>query len=311
MNLITGATSFVGRAVVSCLAVERREVRCLLRPSQREQQLTRGVPFSSISASMSDLPALRTSMQGVKAVVHLTGEEDLDHGETLRTHVEDTANLITAAQEAGVSRFIYLSRLGANRTSAYPLFRARGEAEAALRESRLDFTILQAPVIYGQEDASTNALVMLAKMMPFFLPIPDVGMSRFQPLWVVDLAACILAALDRDDLVGQTIPLGGPEHFTLEQMVAQVLAAAGLRRRLVRVPIPLIRAAVVSFDALLPRNPVPPWWLDLLIVGSATELGVIPRTFRFEPCRLSQCLDYLRYRRPWRRDLLRLVFDRL
>ncbi len=311
MILITGATGFVGRAVVHRLAAERREMRCLLRPSQREQQLTTGIPFSTVSASMSDLPALRTAMQDVTAVVNLTGEEDLDREGTLRTYAEDTVNLITAAQEAGVHRFICLSRLGADRASAYPLFRARGEAETAVRESGLDATILQTSIIYGPEDISTNVLVMLAKVIPFVLPIPETGLSRFQPLWVMDLAKCIVATLDRNDLIGQTIPLGGPEHFTLEQMVAEVLAAAGMRRRLVHVRMPLMQGGVALFDALLPRNPMPSWWLDLLTVGSATDLVTIPRHFGFEPARFAQCLDYMRRKRPWRRDLARLILGRL
>jgi len=260
---------------------------------------------------MSDLPALRTAMQDVTAVVHLTGEEDLDRAATLHTYVEDTINLITAAQETGVSRFICLSRPGADRASAYPLFRARGEAEATVRESGLDTTILQTSVIYGPEDISTNVLVMLAKVIPFVLPVPDTGLSRFQPLWVMDLAKCIVATLDRDDLIGQTIPLGGPEHFTLEQMVAEVLAAAGIRRRLVHVSMPLTQSTLTFFDALLPRNPTPLWWLDLLTVGSATDLVTIPRHFGFEPARLAQCLDYMRRKRPWRRDLARLILGRL
>jgi uncharacterized protein YbjT (DUF2867 family) len=310
MILITGATSFVGRATVSRLVAERRDVRCLLRPSQRKQRLATGVLFSTVSASMNDMPALRTAMQEVTAIVHLTGEEDLDREGTLRSHVEDTVQLITAAQEADVRRFIYLSRLGADRASAYPLYRARGEVEAAVRESGLDVTILQAPVIYGSEDISTNVLVMLAKMSPLLLPIPTSGLSRFQPLWVVDLTTCILATLARDDLIGQTIPLGGPEHFTLEQMVREILTAAGLRRRLVRVRTPLMQTAVALFDALLPRSPAPRWWLDLVTVGGATDLVTIPRHFGFEPCRFSQCLDYLRRKRAWRRDLVRLILDR-
>lgn len=309
MILVTGATNFVGRAVVGRLAEARREIRCLLQPSRHEQRLPMGVTFSTASSSLSDLTGLRAAMRDVEAVVHLTREEDPHEVGALEDHAQGTANVVQAAREAGVPRFIYLSRLGANQASAYPLFRAKGQAEIAVQESGLDYTILQAAIIYGQEDALTNMLVMLAKMMPLLLPIPGTGMVRFQPLWVEDLATCVAATLDRGDLVGRTIPLGGPEHFTLEQMVAQVMEAAGVRRRLFRLGMPLMRAGIGILDGLVVRDPTPSWWLDLAAVGSATALGVIPRHFAFEPSRFARRLTYLRHKRPWRRDFIRYVMD--
>ncbi len=310
MILISDATTFVGRALVRRLVINQREVRCLLRASRREQQLPTGLLFSTVSASMDDLPALRSAMQGVTAIVHLAGEFDLEQGGTLHTHAENTVNLVAAARETGVRRFIYVSRLGADRTSAYPLFRVLGEAEAAVRESGLDCTVLQTAITYGPDDTFVNLLVMLAKTIPHLLPIPDPGLARFQPLWIIDLVRCIEATLGRDDLIGQVVPLGGPEHFTFEQLVMQVLAAAGVRRRIVRVRTPLIRGAITLCDTLLPRTPTPPWWLDLLAVGSATNLVTVQRHFDFEPCRLADCLDYLGHKRPWRRELLRFALRR-
>ncbi len=308
MILITGATSFIGRAVVRRLAAEPGQVRCLLRPSRREQQLPGGVTFSTISASMADLPTLRTAMQDVTAIIHLAGEEDIQQGK-LNSHPETTANLIAAAQETGVRRLVYLSRLGADRSSAYPIFRIAGEVETALRESELDYTILQSAIVYGPQDQFINVLVMLAKTIPFVLPIPESGLSRFQPLWIGDLTTCILKTLHQDKLIGRTITLGGPEHFTFEQMMKEVLTAAGTRRRLIRVRMPLMRWAIDLCDALLPSTPTPHWWLDLLTVGGATDLMTIPRHFGFEPHRLADCLGYLSHRRPWRRELLHLVLS--
>jgi NADH dehydrogenase len=183
-----------------------------------------------------------------------------------------------------------------------------GEAEAVVRESEMDYTILRSAITYGPEDAFISVLAMLTKAVPFVLPILDVGMARFQPLWIDDLVSCIVATLSRDDLIGQTIPLGGSEHFMLEQMVTQVLAAVGVQRRLVRVSMPLAQGIIGLFDALLPHTPVPPRWLDVLAVGSATELGVIPRQFGFEPTRFAQGLEYLGQKRPWRRNLVRFIF---
>jgi NADH dehydrogenase len=310
MILITGATSFVGRAVIQRLACAECPIACLLRPSRREQTLPTGISACAVSASMHDLPALRTAMQKVTAIVHLSGEEDIDYNDKLQGHVEDTANLLAAAQEAGVRRIVYLSRLGADRSSAYPIYHTFGEVETMIRASDLDYTILQAPIVYGPGDHFTTTLVMLAKMIPLALPIPAAGMARFQPLGVADLSMCILRTLEQERLVRQTIPLGGPEHFTFEQMVTEVLTAANVQKRLLKTRVPFIEWEIAIAHALLPRNPTPYWWLDLLATGCATDLMTVPRHFDFEPVRLADNLDYLRQKRPWRRDFLRFILRR-
>jgi len=307
MILITDATSFIGRAIARRLAAEGRQVRCLLRPSRRELRLPAGIPFSTVSASMDDLPALRTSLQDVTAVVHLIGEDTFGSERKLDSHPQETANLMSAMRETDVRRLVYLSRMGAEPASAFPLFRTRGQVETIVRDSGLDFTILQPSVTFGPEDVFTNVIAMLAKVVPFALPIPDPGMSRFQPLWIDDLATCVSSALDRGDLVEETIPLGGPEHFTLEQIVTEVLAALGIRRRTLHVRMPLAQGASGAFDLLLPRNPLPQWLLEIITFGSAGDLSTIPRCFGFDPSRFTNCLDYLRGKRPWRRDFIRFV----
>ncbi len=289
---------------------ESREVRCLLRPSRREQSLPPGAVVSAVSASLNDLPALRTAVGGVTAIIHLTGEEDLWNGGVQEDHVTGTANLIAVAQELEVRRFVCLSRLGADSASAYRLFRILGEVEALVGGSGLDYTIVQTSLVYGAEDVFTNMLVMLAKCCPVIMPVPDAGLCRFQPLWVEDLARCLLAAVDSSSLSGRTIQLGGPEHFTFSQLVSEVLRAAGVRRRLVNVRMPFMQWVIALLATFLPRNPTPFWWLDLLAVGSATDLMAVPRLFGFEPCRFNQCLGYLSRPRAWRRDLIRYVTSR-
>ena len=309
MILVTDATCFAGRAIVRRLVAGGRQVRCLLRPSRRALELPTGISFSTISASADDLPALRSSLQDVTAVVHLFGEDAPGSDRRIEVHPEETASLVLAMEETEVRRLIYLSRMGAEPASAFPLFRTRGEAESIVRNSGLAYTILQPAITHGPEDSFTNVLAMLAKIAPFAFPVPDVGMSRFQPLWIGDLAACVLATLDRSDLVGETLPLGGPEHLTLEIMVLEVLNALGLRRRTFNVRMPLVQGFSDVLDLVLPRNPVPGWMLQIAMLGNAGDLGAIPRCYGFEPARFVHRLDHLRDKRPWRRDLLRYVMQ--
>ncbi len=295
MILVTCAADYKGQAIIHQLVSEQHEARCILQPSQHEQKLPSGVPFSTVSARMDDVPSLRTAMQNVSAIIH-TLEESEDFGYRLEEHIVETENLIRAAQEANVSRFIYLSRLGANRASAYPIFSAPGEIEATVCASGLRYTILQPSLTFGPGDPFTSMLVMLAKFFPFILPIPESGQSRFQPLCVEDLAKCAVATLSRDDLLGQTILFGGPEHFTFEQLVAEVLAAAGLKRKLIQMRVPFIEWMGALANAMLPHNPTPLWWLDLISAGNTTDLLSIPRHFGFEPHRMSACLSHLQSR---------------
>jgi NADH dehydrogenase len=256
---------------------------------------------------MSDLPALRTSLQGVTAVVHLMGDFRLDPDRSLVDHPEETANLLTAMQEAGVERLVYVSRFGADQASAYTVLRVYGETEATVRQAELRTTILQPTITYGPGDTFISTVAMVAKVMPFVFAVPDAGLSRFQPLWIEDLAMAVSIALDDERLAGKTTPLGGPEHFTLNQIVTDALGALEVRRALVRVPLPWMRVASRFLGFVLPRNPFPIWMLEILTAGSATDLGTIPRDFGFEPCRFTHGLEFLRQSHPWRREFLRFT----
>ena len=307
MILITDATSFVGRAITRHLVSTDRAVCCLLQPSKKEQRLPTGIRCNTVAASMNNLPALRTSLQDVSAVVHSIADDDLDQDEGGTNHLASTTTLIEAMRDAEVTRLIYLSRVGADRTSAYPILKKRGEAEALVKACKLHTTVLQPTLTYGPDDTFTNVTAMIAKTVPLLLPIPDTGMARFQPLAADDLAACVRMCLDRDDLIGQTISLGGSEYFTYHHMISAILAATGTRRHLVQIRMGLMHGISDLLERILPVNPVPRWFLNLLDAGLTTELRVIPNQFGFEPQRFDKGIRYLNTSRRWRRDLARYV----
>ena len=310
MILITDATSFVGRALTRHLIYAEQEVCCLLQPSRREQRLPPGIRCNTIAASMTDLPALRTSLQDVTTVVHSIEDSKLAADGDVDSHVTSTRVLIEAMEEVGVRRLIYVSLVGADRSSAYPLLRIRGDAEALLKASGLDITVIQPTLVYGEGDFFTHIVAMTAKTSPFVLPIPHTGMARFQPLYIDDLATCIRLSIERQDLVGQTLSIGGPEYFTYPQMVSSILAAMGIRRRLIQIQMGLAHGVSGVLEGMLPQNPLPLWFLNLLDAGLATELRAIPTQFGFEPGRFAQCIQYLSNKQRWRRQMVRYVLRR-
>jgi uncharacterized protein YbjT (DUF2867 family) len=293
MILITDGTSYLGHAVVRSLAMRGEEVCCMLQPSARELRLPAGLPLLAVSASLSDLPALCASLQGVSAVIHLLDEWHIAPHKSALDHPRDTANLVTAMQEAGVRRLVYVSRMGADSASAYPVLRIRGDAEAAVRRSTLAYTILQPALYYGPKDGFVSILAAAATRFPFALPVPDTGLSRLQVLWIEDLARCVQLSLGQENLVSRTVPFGGPEHTTLEQMAAQVVEALGVRRKVKSYRLPVFQLLSNVLGVLPLNNPCPLWLLDLLSAGCATDLNATAQAFGFEPQRFGAALASL------------------
>ncbi len=166
MILLTGATGFVGRAVVRQLVAADHTVRCLLRPSRRSPRLPKGVPLQVAVASLEDERGLRSALVGVETVIHVAGSEWQER--RLIAEAGRARTLMTMAREAGVKRAIFLSHLGADRASAYPVLKAKGIAEEFIRQSGVPYTIIRSALLYGEEDSFVNGLARLLKLAPGF-----------------------------------------------------------------------------------------------------------------------------------------------
>jgi NADH dehydrogenase len=217
--------------------------------------------------------------------------------------------LVKAAEEAGVEHFIYQSTLGADPASAYPQIRAKAIAENHIRNSSLPFTILRSAVLFGPDDSLTTSLAMLMAGSPLFFPIPGDGSTVMQPLWVEDLATCIGWSLDEEETKGGTFELGGPEYFTLRQIVTMVMRAASITRIIVPTRPPYLRGVSWLMERALRYSPVSTNLLDYLAVNRTTDLDTLPRLFGLSPTRMEDRLDHLREKN-WGWELLRRQFSK-
>lgn len=302
MILITGATGFVGRALVRQLSSVGYPLRALIRPSAKSPRLPKGVPVEVAVVSLADTRGLRAAMRDVETIFHLASAENQGaRGSLLQTDIEGTQNLVDAAADAGVDRIIYLSHLGSARASGYPALKAKGIAEESIRAGKTPYTIIRTSLVYGPEDHFTNNISRLARNSVGIFPVPTGGRVVVQPVWVEDLVTCMIWALQNESTVNQVYEIGGNEFFTLQQVIEIVMEVTRRRRFLVPMSPITLRAITVFLEGVLPGFPISSFFLDYFAVNRTTAVDSMPRYFGLMPARFSYRLDYLKRKRWYER----------
>lgn len=309
MILVTGATGFIGRALLPRLAEGGHEVRVLLRPSRHTPRLPKGLPVQVSIARFDDERGVRAAMNEVDTVIHLVGAEWRGpEGDVLVVDAAGTRAMVEAAKTAGVRRFLYVSHLGADRASAYPVLKAKGIAEEFIRQSGVPYTIFRSAMLFGPDDVFVNVLAALIKLGPGIFLMPGDGRTALQPLWVEDLATCLEWSLSETTFNNQVIALGGPEFVPLRDMVEIVMEVLDVRRLVIPVRPVYLRGGAWFLEQLMPRSPLTTRWLDYLAISRTCELTSVTRLFGLKPSRFSPAtLGYLRHKR-WLPELRRFVF---
>lgn len=309
MILVIGGTGFIGRALVRHLVESGLPVRLLIHPSPDSPNLPLGVPVEIAVSSLTDERGLHSAMLDVTAVYHLATAEWKGVRASLMENDIQGTQTAHAAAKSGVQHFFYLSHLGADRASAYPILKAKAIAEEAVRRSGVDYTILRSGIVFGTDDHFTTGLARLLSAFPFFFLVPGDGQTLLQPLWVEDLATCLTWALEDPNLRNKTISIGGPEFLSFNEVAAAIMEAIGKRRQLLYLHPPYLRGLTVFLEQIFPGLPVTVYWLDYLAANRTCSLDTIPRTFNLMPSRFSHRLDYFRDQ-TWRVSLLRSMSRR-
>ncbi len=236
--LVLGGSGFVGRSVCEKL-VERsggadgRIVVPSRRP-QRAQHLRTLPTVELVRADVHSDVELVQLLAGCDAVINLIAILHGTPAEFQRAHVDLPRRLVAACQVSGVKRVVHVSALGASADAPSNYLRSKAAGEAVLRAAGLDLTLLRPSVIFGAQDQFLNLFARLQALAPV---MPLAGASaRFQPVWVEDVAAAIVAALDNPTSIGQTVECGGPGVYTLEQLVRFAGRCAGCERPVIPLP---------------------------------------------------------------------------
>ena len=295
MILVTGGTGFIGKVLVRQLVQAGHTVRVLIRPSPVSPDLPAGLPVEVTVSGFGDERGLRSAMVGVDVVYHLAGvERHGAYGNLMAVDIQGTRAVVNAAIDAAVGRFIYVSHLGADRSSAYPVIKAKAIGEEIIRRSGLDYTIFRSAIAYGAGDSLTSDLARLLHAIPYFFVTPGDGQTLVQPIWVEDLTTCLVWALEKEVTRMEVYEIGGPEYLPFQQVVELVLEKLAIKRRIISLRSPYLRILTVLLEAVFPALPVSVYWLDYLAVNRTCALDTIPRVFELMPSRMTHNLDYLR-----------------
>ena len=264
--LLTGGTGFIGPHVSHALRARDVPVRALVRKPSRATRLTAwGVELAT--GDVTDPASLRAACQGVDVVVHLVaiirgGADDFE-----RVMAQGTRNVVTAAQEAGVRRFVLASALGLDERSknAVPYFGAKWQMEHAVRESGLEHVIFRPSFVFGRDGGALPTFVRLARYAPL-TPIIGPGTQRIQPIWVEDLAQYYAQAVSEPAATSRTFELGGPDVLSWNEFWERLKRVLGVRRPSIHVPFGAMRFQATVTEHL-PGAPVTRDQLTMLELG--------------------------------------------
>ena len=290
--LVTGATGFLGRRVVSELLAHHHQVRCLVHSPGRERILDRwdvDVHYGNIF----DVGSITQAMYDVHAVVHLVGIIRPRRGATFdRVHRQGTANVVEAARDGGARELIYISALGATANPTYPYLYSKQQAELRVTGSGLGYTILRPSVIFGPGDEFLTALAGLVRIGPV-VPVIGSGNNRMQPVSVEDVARCVAASVGNSLVKGKILNLGGPSRLSYNDLLGEVALAMGRDIRRFHIPTPLAWPAVAVMQTLAPRVPITTGQLRMLGIRNVADGNDVEEAFGFTPKPLRGNIDYV------------------
>jgi len=287
MILVTGSTGFVGRHIVKQLASRGKELKCLVRTSS-DLSMLKGLNVEICYGDVTNQGSLEVVLERVETVIHLVAIIRETRQATFEgVNYLGVRNLVQAAKTSNVKRLIYMSNLGAGPDRRFPLLYTKWQGEEEVRKSGIEYTIFQSSVMFGRGDGFVTVLAGMVKGLPL-VPVIGSGRTRFQLISVDDVATCVAKALENKQTINRTIPLGGPEYLTFEDIIDMVIQTLKLRRLKLHIPMSMMQPMVWAMEQVLPRPPLTSAQLTMLSRDNITDVEIVKKVFGFKPVSLQE-----------------------
>ncbi|MCP1292680.1 complex I NDUFA9 subunit family protein [Chromobacterium sp. S0633] len=257
---VIGGSGFIGSYIAERLTEQDCQLTIATRRRERAKASLLVLPGAQlVEADIHRPEALEQLISGHDAVINMVG---ILHGSAAqfdKAHVQLTEKVIAACRSQGVRRLIHISALGADERGPSLYQQSKGRAEARVRESGLEWTLLRPSVVFGHGDSFLNMFAGLLRKAPF-LPLAG-AKTRFAPIWAGDVAHAVAASLSRRAAIGQSLDLAGPGVYTLAELVSLVGRHIGKPRPVIALPqgLAMLQAALMEClpgPALISRDNV-------------------------------------------------------
>lgn len=295
MILVTGAAGFCGSHIVSLLVKQGIATRGLVRNPAKAQDRLPEQGVEIVTGDTTQPETLAAAVDGVETIIHtafITAERKQGPGVNYQaTNVQGTANLVAAARKAGVQRIVVLGGLGTKHDKPGTYMQGRYLANQEVKQSGMAWSILGPSIQFGKGSAFFNGLADLIRGMPVFVPMVGSGKRQFQPIWVEDVATCIVKmAREPEAYDGRTIEIGGPEYFTYAQILDLLMQTLHTRRVKVPGPMPFVWLGAAMMEAVMAKPPITRAATGLFTFENSTELDAVEKYFQFQPMSLRTYL---------------------
>ena len=248
-ELITvfGGSGFVGKYVVRDLCRKGYRVRVAVRNPHvaGDQRLAGDVgQVQIVQANVRNRPSIERAVEGAYAVINLVGILYEKGAQTFNgTQELGAKNVAEIAAAEGVQHFVHMSAIGADKNSEARYAQTKADAEEAVRAHMPNAVIIRPSIIFGQEDEFFNRFADMAKTVPV-LPSIGGGTTKFQPVYVGDVAKAIVSAIETPDAAGRVFELGGPETYTFKEVLEYILETTD--RKALLLPLPFWLAGLIG-----------------------------------------------------------------
>lgn len=268
---LTGVSGFVGRVIAQHLLDNSHGVRALCR----DQKSFNNYPqIETVTGDSTKPESLRGLLEGCDAVINLVGiiRERPRHNITFtRLHTDATRNILRAAKEQGVSRFLQMSANGSRIDARTSYHKTKWAAEELVRQSGLDWTIFRPSLIFGPQDQFVNMLAGMIRALPV-VPVMGDGKYRIQPVSVINVAEGFVRALEKKESIGQTYHCGGPQDYSYDELLDLIAVALGKKSPPCKLHHPLLLMnPVVTLLQSIPQFPMTSDQLQMLLEGNCCD----------------------------------------